>query len=79
MTLQAITLSMTRLACFLSPTRQRVAIARQGLNTAQRRLVSKMKILCVAEKPSIAKAVAEHLSGGRSETVSLYPKPAWPN
>ncbi|KAK8055466.1 DNA topoisomerase III, partial [Apiospora rasikravindrae] len=27
-----------------------------------------MKILCVAEKPSIAKAVAEHLSGGRSET-----------
>ncbi|KAK6863961.1 DNA topoisomerase [Apiospora arundinis] len=27
-----------------------------------------MRILCVAEKPSIAKAVAEHLSGGRSET-----------
>lgn len=24
-----------------------------------------MKILCVAEKPSIARAVAEHLSGGR--------------
>ena len=26
------------------------------------------KILCVAEKPSIAKAVAEHLSGGRFNT-----------
>ncbi|KAH8673636.1 DNA topoisomerase [Xylariales sp. PMI_506] len=26
-----------------------------------------MKILCVAEKPSIARAVADHLSGGRSQ------------
>lgn len=28
------------------------------------------KILCVAEKPSIAKAVAGHLSGGQYQTVS---------
>jgi DNA topoisomerase IA len=28
------------------------------------------KILCVAEKPAIAKAVAQHLSGGRINTVS---------
>jgi hypothetical protein len=28
------------------------------------------KILCVAEKPSIAKAVAGHLSGGPFQTVS---------
>jgi DNA topoisomerase IA len=28
------------------------------------------KILCVAEKPSIAKAVAGHLGGGAVETVS---------
>lgn len=29
-----------------------------------------MKILCVAEKPSIAKAVAGHLSGGPYQVVS---------
>ncbi len=29
------------------------------------------KILCVAEKPSIAKSVAQHLGGGRVTTVSL--------
>lgn len=28
------------------------------------------KILCVAEKPSIAKAVANHLAGGQVNTVS---------
>lgn len=28
-----------------------------------------MKVLCVAEKPSISKAVATHLAGGRVETV----------
>jgi DNA topoisomerase-3 len=28
------------------------------------------KILCVAEKPSISKAVAGHLSGGQLTTVS---------
>lgn len=27
------------------------------------------KILCVAEKPAIAKAVAQHLAGGRLTTV----------
>lgn len=33
---------------------------------------SKMpKILCVAEKPSISKAVAGHLSGGQIQTVSV--------
>lgn len=30
-----------------------------------------IKILCVAEKPSISKAVAGHLSGGQIQTVSL--------
>lgn len=29
------------------------------------------KILCVAEKPSMAKAVAQHLSGGSMQVVSL--------
>ena len=32
-----------------------------------------MKILCVAEKPSISKAVAGHLSGGGFQTVSYPP------
>lgn len=30
------------------------------------------KVLCVAEKPSIAKAVAGHLGGGRFQTVSEH-------
>ena len=30
------------------------------------------KILCVAEKPAIAKSVAQHLSGGQVTTVSAY-------
>jgi DNA topoisomerase IA len=30
------------------------------------------KILCVAEKPAIAKAVAQHLAGGRVTTVGRY-------
>ena len=30
------------------------------------------KILCVAEKPSIAKSVAQHLSGGRVNTVGQF-------
>ncbi|KAI9367430.1 DNA topoisomerase [Aspergillus egyptiacus] len=29
------------------------------------------KVLCVAEKPAIAKAVAQHLSGGRFQTLSI--------
>ena len=29
------------------------------------------KVLCVAEKPSIAKAVAGHLGGGQFRTVSM--------
>ena len=29
-----------------------------------------VKILCVAEKPSIAKAVANHLAGGSAQAVS---------
>jgi len=29
-----------------------------------------LKILCVAEKPYIAKSVAQHLGGGRVRTVS---------
>ncbi len=28
------------------------------------------RVLCVAEKPSIAKAVSQHLSGGQVNTVS---------
>ena len=38
-----------------------------------------MKVLCVAEKPSIAKSITEILSGGRWDTVSLpflLPSPA---
>lgn len=31
------------------------------------------RILCVAEKPAIAKAVAQHLSGGSFQTVSIKP------
>lgn len=31
------------------------------------------KILCVAEKNSIAKAVAGHLSGGHYQTVGTFP------
>jgi len=30
-----------------------------------------MKVLCVAEKPSIAKSITEILSGGRWDTVSF--------
>jgi DNA topoisomerase III len=33
------------------------------------------KILCVAEKPAIAKAVAQHLSGGRLETRPIRGNP----
>jgi hypothetical protein len=32
-----------------------------------------MKVLCVAEKPSISKAVSGHLSGGSFQTVSEGP------
>lgn len=32
------------------------------------------RILCVAEKPSISKAVAGHLSGGDIQTVSYHLK-----
>ena len=30
-----------------------------------------MKVLCVAEKPSISKSITQILSGGRFSTVSL--------
>ena len=30
-----------------------------------------MRVLCVAEKPSIARSITDILSGGRFETVSL--------
>jgi len=30
---------------------------------------SRMRVLCVAEKPSISRAVADHLSGGNKQTV----------
>nr|POE88077.1 dna topoisomerase 3 [Quercus suber] len=33
-----------------------------------------MKVLCVAEKPSIAKAVANHLGGGAVNTVGQFPR-----
>lgn len=32
------------------------------------------KILCVAEKPAIAKAVAQHLAGGRINAVGTSPQ-----
>lgn len=35
----------------------------------------KMRVLCVAEKPSISKAVAGHLSGGTIEMVSRVSTP----
>lgn len=35
------------------------------------------KILCVAEKPSIAKAVTGHLSGGQFTVVRLRPRPTF--
>lgn len=34
------------------------------------------KILCVAEKPAIARAVATHLSGGSFQTVCTR-EPSW--
>ena len=37
---------------------------------------SAMKVLCVAEKPSIAKAVAGHLSGGQFQVVRNIQFPA---
>lgn len=41
---------------------------RRFISTAR----SKMpRILCVAEKPSISKAVAGHLSGGQLQTVGM--------
>lgn len=41
---------------------------RRCISTAK----SKMpRILCVAEKPSISKAVAGHLSGGQLQTVGM--------
>jgi len=30
-------------------------------------------VLCVAEKPSVSKAITEHLSGGTFETVGNAP------
>jgi hypothetical protein len=44
---------------------------RLNVTGAAVRFQSKMRVLCVAEKPSIAKAVAEHLSGGRPTVVSI--------
>lgn len=41
------------------------------ISTARSRMP---RILCVAEKPSISKAVAGHLSGGQHQTVSLSVK-----
>lgn len=45
-------------------------VAGPGFFGPSRGFASKMKVLCVAEKPSIAKAVAGHLSGGTSQVVS---------
>ncbi|MBE3043611.1 hypothetical protein IMZ48_13790 [Candidatus Bathyarchaeota archaeon] len=39
--------------------------------------LSKMRVLCVAEKPSISKAVAGHLSGGTLQTVSSGPRASY--
>ena len=35
------------------------------------------RILCVAEKPAIAKTVAGHLSGGQLTTVSYMARVEW--
>jgi len=42
-----------------------------SVQSALSRFKSTMRVLCVAEKPSIAKAVANHLSGGEVQTVRL--------
>ena len=42
-----------------------------GLNKSKVPAEMVTKVLCVAEKPSIAKAVAGHLSGGTQRVVSL--------
>lgn len=34
-----------------------------------------MRVLCVAEKPSIARSISQILSGGRVETVSRVNQP----
>jgi hypothetical protein len=43
--------------------------ARYHSNLSPQSSTAMTRILCVAEKPSIAKAVAGHLSGGRYQTV----------
>ena len=35
------------------------------------------KILCVAEKPAIAKSVANHLSGGGQVNIVRCPRSRW--
>lgn len=44
-------------------------------STTSRGLIMARKILCVAEKPAIARAVATHLSGGSFQTVSVTGEP----
>lgn len=44
-------------------------------STTSRGLIMARKILCVAEKPAIARAVATHLSGGSFQTVSVPGEP----
>jgi len=61
--------SIHGLAVFSSALRARVLCfkPRHVQKSASQR---QMKVLCVAEKPSISKAVAAHLSGGSLQTVS---------
>ncbi len=46
-------------------------VASVSVPRALSRFNSIMRVLCVAEKPSIAKAVAGHLSGGEVQTVRV--------
>lgn len=47
---------------------------RYNSSTAAKPSATMTRILCVAEKPSISKAVAGHLSGGQYQTVSAFPR-----
>lgn len=64
-------LSVTRLAMWEHSYQHSILINQDGDGHKLINLCAMSRILCVAEKPAIAKAVAQHLSGGSMQTVSL--------
>lgn len=62
---------LIRSPCKISRTRLVTSV---GVSSTLTRLNSMMRVLCVAEKPSIAKAVAGHLSGGEVQTLNTPEK-----